>query len=221
MMRNLKVGMVLAAALAMTAIGAAAAQAGSLDVGSTPATLKGSQSSTVKLTVTSAAGAFLSTAKCTTASLHGTTSTASVTEVTLTPSYGAASTCELGGLAATVSPGSCKYTVSSIGTPANIANVSIAGCTAGLTIVQGSCTLTINSTSITLQKITFTSTNGLSPDHVITELEVTKIPINGSAGCPANLVGSTNTGDLSGVYTVKAYVDNGGFEGAQTSLTST
>jgi hypothetical protein len=224
MMRNLKVGMVLAAVLAMSAIGASAAQAGSLDVGAAPATLEGIQGSTVStkahLTVTSSIGTPLSGSKCTTASIDATTSTSSVTELTITPSYGGAGTCELGGLAATWSPGSCKFTLSGVGTAASIANVSVTGCTAGLSIVQGSCTLTISNTSVTLAQIKFTSTGG-SPDHVTADLEITKIPITGSAGCPANLVGSTNTGDLSGEYTVKAYSDVGGVKGAQVSLTST
>src|SRR5262249_35949325 len=123
--------------------------------------------------------------------------------------------------AATVSPGTCKYTLSGVGTAANVANASVTSCTSTLTIVQGTCTLTVTSTSTTLEKITFTSTTGLSPDHVTADLEVVKIPISGSAGCPANLQGSTNTGDLTGQYTVKAFSDVSGVEGAQVSLTST
>jgi hypothetical protein len=225
MLRYFTTGLILAAILAMNAIGVSAAQAGSLDAGAVPAILTGTQGSTLstkaKLVVTSVSGVTLSTVKCTTASLTATTFTTSVNEAVLTPSYGVGASCELGGFAATVSPGTCKYTLSGVETAASIANASITGCTSTLAIVQGSCTLSVASTSVALAQVKFTNTSELTPDHMTADLEFTKIPISGSAGCPANLVGSTNTADLSGSYTFKAFTYEGCVEGAQVNLTTT
>lgn len=223
-MSNLKLGMVIAAMLVMSAIGASAAQAGSLDVGAAPAILTGEQGSTAaskaKLTVTSASGETLTTAKCATATGGATTSTLSVTEETLTPSFGSPGTCELGGLSATISIGTCTLTLSGVGTPARTANGSIAGCTSPATITQGTCVLSATSTSTTLEKATATSVAG-PPKHIAVTLEVKKIPVTGGAGCPTNLQGAGLTGDLSGTLTIKAYSDVSGVEGVQTSLEAT
>ncbi len=225
MMRNLKIGVILAAVLATSAIGAASAQAGSLDVGAAPAWLTGTQENTAsgkhKWIVTSVSGVTLTTVKCTTANYDITTSTLSVTHFTATPTFGGANECELGGLAATVSPGTCTFTFSGVGLAALSFDVSVVNCTSTLSIVQGSCTLSVPNTVETLKTVSFTSTTGLSPDHVTLHFELKKIPISGSAGCPANLVGSTNTADTSGTITTKAFSDINGVEGSQVSLTAT
>ncbi len=225
-MRNLKIGMVLAAVLAMSVIGAAAAQAGSLDVGIAGAKLEGTQGTTAatkdKLTVTSATGTeTLTTVKCTTATIEGVTSTTSVTSLEVTPKYGAAGTCELGGLSATVSPGTCKYTLSGVGTAAKVANASVTGCTSTLSITQGTCTLSVTSTSPTsetLEKVSFASVAG-AKSTVTATLEVKKIKVSGSTGCPANLQVAGNTGDLTGTQNVSAFENKAG--GAQVSLEAT
>ncbi len=225
-MRNLKTGMVLAAMLAISAIGAAGAQAGSLDVGAAPAWLTGSQgagTAKAKLAIKNSAEETLATVKCTNASITATTSTLSVTETTVTPSYGnvLSKECELSGLAATVRPGSCKYTLSGVGSAANVAGAQVTSCTSVLEIEQGTCILTVASSTSEYQKLTFTSTTGLSPDHVTADLEVKNIALTGDSGCPSNLVGTATHGELTGSYTVKAFSDVNGVEGAQVSLTST
>jgi hypothetical protein len=43
----------------------------------------------------------------------------------------------------------------------------------------------------------------------------------GSAGCPANLVGTGENGELNGTTTIKAYKDVAGVEGEQVDLEAT
>lgn len=220
MMRNLKIGMVLGAVLAMSAIGAGTALAsGSLDVGASPAVITGIQGTQNKLTVTSASGASLTSVVCETSSIDATSSTASVTELTVQPTY---ASCTLGGLAASIAPGTCRYTLdSSSSTEPTTASVSVTSCTSTLTITQGTCVLSVASTSTKLEQVTFASVAGSSPKHVSVTLSVKKIPITGGTGCPANLQAAGLTGDLSGTLTVKAYSDSAGGEGTQVSLEAT
>ncbi len=217
MIRTFKLGIAVVAVLVMSVIGAAAAQAGSLDVGASPAWLTGSQVVKNKLTVTSAAGVDLATVKFGTANYDITTSTTSVTHMTSTPTIGE---CELGALEATCSPGTCRFTLSGVGTPALTFDFSITSCTSVFTITQGACVLTIPSTGV-LEKVLFSSVAGAVPKHVLATLEVKKIPVEGDVGCPAALQAAGNTGDLSGTITTKAFSDVSGVEGAQVNLEAT
>jgi hypothetical protein len=230
MMRNLKICMTLAAVLAIGAIGAGTAQAGALDVGPTAAGVisawtTGTQTAPKnhKFTVTSVSGVVLTSLVCSNTSYDITisglssNSAVSVSEMTATPT---AAGCELGGLAASVATGSCKYTFSGEGTAALTFNMSIVGCTSTLTVTQGTCVLSIPSTSVTLEKVTFTSVAG-PPKHVLMTLALRKIPITGGTGCPANLQAAGNTADLSGTTTTKAFSDLNGEEGAQINLEAT
>jgi hypothetical protein len=227
MKRNLKVGAVLAAVLAMSVIGAVTAQAGQLKVGpasngSTSAWLTGSQTAAKnKLTITSVSGVALTSVVCNvtnfdiTVSGLSSTSAVSIEEVTTTPTI---SGCEIGGLAATVNISSCKYTLSGVGTAALTANVSLTACTSAITFTEGTCVLSIPSTSATLEKITYASVAG-PPKSVLGTLALKKIPVTAGAGCPANLQAAGNTGDLSGAVSTKAFSDDGGgTEGTQINL---
>jgi hypothetical protein len=225
MNRTIKLGIAITAVLALSAIAAAAAQAGSLDLGAAPALLTGEQGTTastkIKATVTSASGALLTTAKCSQVSGGGTTSTASVTEFTLTPSFGGVGGCELGGLSATIAFGSCTITLSGVGTAALTTNGSIVGCTSPATITQGTCVLSVTSTSTTVEKVTAASVAG-PPKHIVATLAIQKVPVTGGSGCPANLQAAGLTGDLNGTLTIKAFSDaGGGLEGSQVSLEAT
>ncbi len=222
MIRSIKLGAAIAVVLAIGAVGAAAAQAGALDVGAAPAWMTGTQGTGAnqnKLTVTSSTGSLtLTTVKFGMSAFDITTTTPSVTHLTSTPTFGE---CLLGGLAASCNPGTCKFTLSGVGAPAFTFNVSITGCTSAFSITQGTCTLTIGSTSTTLEKIVFSSVAGSNPSHVLAVLEVRKIPVVGDPGCPPDLQQAGNTGDLSGTQTTKAFSDSGGVEGAQVSLVAT
>ncbi len=220
MTRTIRLGIAVTAVLAMSAIGAAAAEAGSLDIGGTPTLLTGEQgigTAKNKLTVTSSLGETLTTFKCMTASLEATTSFLSATELTVTPKY---SGCELGGILATVNSNSCKYTLSGVGVTPLAVNFSVTSCTSTLTITQGTCVLTIPSSSETLERVTFTNVSA-SPKNLTANLEVKKIKVFGGTGCPANLQALGNTGDLTGTQTLKSFVDSSGVEGTQVSLEAT
>ncbi len=223
MTRNLRIGMILTAALAISAFGAAAAQADSqFDIGAAPAWLTASQNAQNKLTVTSASGVTLTTLKCGTWAYHATTSGSQEPEVTFTQPLGNPGECTLGGLEATVTPGTCKYTLTSTPT-SQVWNVDLVGCTSTLSITQGTCVLSVPSTSAALPKVTFVSVPATASTkaHVTATLEVKGLSVTGGSGCPANLQVAGNTADLTGTQTIKAYFDTGGTEGAQVSLIAT
>lgn len=216
MIRNLKIGIVLAAVLAMSAIGASAQAASSLDVGAAPATLTASQGVQNKLTITDA-GVVVTTVRCSTADLEATTTTTNVTEATVTPNYGAAKMCELGGIAASVTVNGCKYTLK--GTATALTWTADVVCPAGkvIEIEQGTCVITVASQA-NLGTITFANV-AVPPKHVTATLNIKGISVTGGLGCPANLQG-VKTADLTGTQTVKAFKDEV-VEGAQVNLEAT
>ena len=99
MIRNLKVlGLSLVALVAVSVIGASAAQAGSLDVGANPAWLTAEQAAGLvqpKFTLTQSG----LVVKCTTAKLKVTTPAANVSEATVEPEYAG---CQFGRTAAAI-----------------------------------------------------------------------------------------------------------------------
>jgi hypothetical protein len=217
MIRKFKaVGVIFAAILAVSAIGASAASATSgLTPGANPAVITGNQTTAQKLVL----GASGTTIKCGTSNLSATTTGTIVTEATLTPTYAG---CTLAGLEATVVPNACKYTIKGTAT-ALTATADVVGCAAGapITITQGTCVITIGNQA-GLSKITFANSAGAVPDDVNVTLNVEKIAYTGGAGCPANVQGARTDGLLTGGYTARAYVDAGEpfKEGSQVSLTA-
>jgi hypothetical protein len=218
MIRNLKLGVAIMAVLALTAVGASAAQAASsLDVGAAPAILEGAQVTTNKLSINNSKGESLSTVKCTTATLSGTSTSTNVTTQLVTPSY---SGCTLGGLSATVPVNGCQYRLNSTAT-AKTASADVV-CPTGKTIeiIQGSCVLTVGSQT-GLSSVVFGNEGSGTTASVLATLNVGNIAITGGSGCPANLVGTSNKGVLTGTINVKAFKDEGGTKGTQVGLTAT
>lgn len=223
--RNLEVGAIFAAVLAIGAIAAPAAQAASaLDVGAAPAWLTSEQIVQNKLVVTADDGSTLTTIKCATAQLETTTTTSSVTEATLSPYFGPVKTCLWGGVQATTKTNGCTFTLTNTATSFKWGMDIV--CPAGKeieieeTLATFTCTIYIAPQS-GLEKITFSNVAGSSPAHVLATLEVTKIAVTAIGfACPANLTGK-HTADLTGTQTMKAFKDEGGVQGAQVSLNAT
>jgi hypothetical protein len=221
MIRKVKIiGMALVALFALSAVGASAAQAASsLDVGATPAFVTADQiaGNPLKLALkTATGGTTLSTVKCTTGHLETTTTTANVTEATLTPSYAG---CTLGGLEAEVKVNGCKYTLTNTAV-AKTAEVDITSCTTPLEIVQAGCVIKIANQG-PLGSITFANLAG-PPKDVEATVAVSMIAWSGGAGCPANLANVNGTdAELNGPTTVRAFNDASGVEGSQVSLEAT
>ncbi len=221
MTSKLNAAIILAAVLGMGAVGASIARAeSSLDVGASPAFLTGSQETKNKLTITSASGETLTTVKCSTVSLVGTTSTISVTEFSLTPNYGEANTCELGGLAATTHSNGCvwqwKRTSFSLTWSTNL----VCPKEKDIQITQGTCVITIKPPQ---SKETIDVANKILLGIKIIEgiLNIRKLLMEGGPGCPANLQAAGITGDWTGTQVIKAFSDLGGVEGSQVSLEGT
>jgi hypothetical protein len=219
MIRDFKLGMAVLAVVALAAFGAPAAQAASsLDVGAAPAILEGAQVTTNVFKITNSGGVTVTTVKCTGASLKGTSTTTNVTTQLFKPAY---SGCTMGGLMASVIVDEgCEYRLNSTAT-AQTWSADVA-CPSGETIavVQGSCVITIPSQIGRLVVTTADEGSGSTAD-VLANLNVSGIAVTGGSGCPANLIGSENKGDLTGTQTIKAFRDVSGKKGAQVSLTAT
>lgn len=214
MIRKLKMlGLSLVALVAMSAIGASAAQAaaGELDIGAAPATLTGQQTTALKFKMT-ASGL---TTQCSTEKLHGTTAATSVSEATVTLET---SGCTLGGTAATLDKNGCKYTLTG-GVAANTAQVDYVGCATGkhYTITQGSCEITIKEQG-PLSHIVFSNPTG---QDVNANFTIQGIHYEGEGGCGTGVIGTHTDGDLTGEMTINAFHDNSGTEGSQVAVQTT
>lgn len=221
MIRNLKIGIALTAALAMSAIGAPGAQAASsLDIGAAPAFLTGPLSGN-KLRITGPKEESVAVLTCTTANLDATTTFANLTEVTFAPNFGAANTCKLVTevvSVASVDVNGCNFTLTNTAT--TLVWKADVVCPAGkvMEVTQGACTVTIAPQS-NLEKITMATVAG-TPTHVSATFAITNMSVTGGAGCPAATQG-VHTADLTGVQTIKAFRDEGGKEGVQVNLEAT
>jgi hypothetical protein len=211
------IGKIRSLVLALTAVAvlgatmAAGAQAGSLDIGASPAVLTGhsvdGQSHLFSLTNTNG-GKF--NIKCT-GSLEGTTQGQfQVPEVTLTATY---SQCQTGGgMATTVRLNGCKYTLTGAGQAAFTFLVDIVGCTAGKKIeiiTPGiACTLTVGE-QFNIPHVVFDNAGG-NPQDVQTTFTLNGIHVvQDGAGCPDGNNHTSFNLTLNGNTTTKAFVDVG------------
>jgi hypothetical protein len=219
MIRNFKLGVAVLAVLALTAVGASAAQAASsLDVGAAPAFLEGAQvSANNKLAINNSEGTTVSTVKCSTATLKGTSTTTNVTSQLVAPTYG---TCTLGGLTAEIKVNGCEYRLTSTTTEKQANADVVCAESKKIEIIQGSCVITVGSQE-GLSAVTFANEGSGSTADVLATLNVKNVALTGGSGCPTNLVGTGNKGVLSGTQTVKAFKDESGVKGAQVSLSAT
>jgi hypothetical protein len=135
-------GLTIVALAAMSAFAASAAQAGSFDIGASPAVVKGHSETGQNhiLSFKSTNGSPFNSI-CTTASFEGTTTgQVQVTDATVTPTYGIAEKaptgCTLAGQAAQVRVNGCKYTITGEVSPANTGVVDVIGCTAATPYIQ-------------------------------------------------------------------------------------
>ena len=136
-------GLSLIAIVATSALAASAAQAGSFDIGASPAVLTGhSELGTGQvhvMTLTRTDGTKFD-ANCTTASSEGTTTGQAIDELTLTPTYGSSEAaptgCTLFGQNAQVKVNGCKYTITGTGQAARTALLDIVGCTSLTPYIQ-------------------------------------------------------------------------------------
>jgi hypothetical protein len=207
MLRNLKRGAVLCAALCALGVAtASSAFAAEFTFGAAPAAITGSQTAQNIFTVKNTAGSGIQV-KCSVATFEGTSSTTSGTDLTITPTY---SGCTLGGLAATVKMNGCKYTFTGAGSAALTANVDIVGCTASktITVTKGNCTIAVGEQS-GLTHVVFTSEGSASEMDVLATATVSNISSTQTGSeCPAP--GATQSdGTYSGTVTVKAFSDSG------------
>jgi hypothetical protein len=164
--------------------------------------------------------------KCQTASLEGTTTEATPTEITTTATYGTgkgneaeAQGCTLAGLKAQVLMNGCKYTFTGSHTPtggvpqtsALTAWVDVTGCTAGKKIEVKSplaaCTLTVGEQN-TLSHVVFTNL-ATAPKTVTGKATVSGITVTQDGiGCPdGNGHTGTNAGFTASTI-IKASVDS-------------
>ena len=122
-------GVTFAAIAAVSAMAASAAQAGSFDVGASPAVLNGHEelAQTPTLTVKSTAGSSFNT-RCATSWVEATTEgQTNLQDATATPTYGPG--CTSFGVASSVRLNGCKYTLTGSGQSFQTALVDIVGCT--------------------------------------------------------------------------------------------
>jgi hypothetical protein len=213
-----------AAVLAFSLVGVASAFADSaLTPGANPAFITGEQATAQKLILTASG----TTVKCSTANLSATTTGTTVIEATASPTYGG---CTIAGLSSPVDTNKCTYTITNT-TTALTAKADITNCPLNptakekeegkgpITITQAGCNITIGNQG-PLGTITFANSTGVTPADVTANLNITGITYTGDTGCPANVLGTHSDGDLTGSYTLKAFKDESGKEGAQVSLTA-
>ncbi len=207
MLRHLMRAAALCAALcALGAIAAPSAfgAAGEFTIGTSPATITGSQSSTIIIAIKNVSLTIV-LIKCSVVSLEGTSSTASGRDLTLTST---SSGCTLGGLAATLHMNGCKYTLT--GSAERTALLDIVGCTTGKTITatKGNCTIAIGEQA-GLSHVVFTSEGTASTMDALANLTITGLKSTQTGSeCPAP--GATQSdGTISGTVTFKAFSDAG------------
>ena len=195
----------VAVALAVSAVASSAASAGTFGAGSYPATITGTQ--TTSVTFTGVVGKWT----CKTVSMQGTLKEAS-TVLDLAPTYGE---CSWAGVAATTNMEGCTYEFTAgntvEGNPAKVESTMDVKCPAGkevnLVLNGGTCTIYIPAQT-GLKSATFENTTAPTPDDVDLTLALAGIKykvVNGLFGCPNSPADGTYTnGTISGVETLTA-----------------
>src|SRR6478752_1593957 len=207
-------GMAFVGLIALSAVGASVAQAGSIDVGAQPAVITGQNEiggiKTIhKLKIKSTNGAIQGNSECKNATLEGTTTgQTGVNEVTLTATY---AECEFFGEPATVTMNGCKYTLTGSGQAANTALVDVVGCTTGKSIeiaVPGFCTLTIPEQN-GLSHLVGDNVAGSNPADVIATATVSSITVTqDGALCPDGNNHHGTNASFEGETTLRAFQDS-------------
>jgi hypothetical protein len=197
--------LVAAMALGVSGIASTAASAGTFKAESYPATITGTQ--TTSVVFTGVVGKW----SCKTVSMQGTLSEAS-SALNLAPSYGE---CSWAGVPATTNMEGCTYEFTAGNTVEGKENKVEATmdlkCPAGkevkLVLNGGTCTIFIPE-QIGLKSATFENTPAATPDDVDLTLALTGIKykvVNGFLGCPNNPADGTYTnGSIGGVETLSA-----------------
>ena len=205
-------GLAIFAITAMSAFAASAAQAGSFDVGANPANLhahsEAGQQHELILQKTGFTGQQLNRfpAKCTTASLEGTTQGQVVSEATVTATY--SGTCQAFGTNAQVLMNGCKFTVTGSGHAANTATVDVVGCTAGkkIEIRTAICVLDVPEQN-GLSHVVGTN---LSSQEVTLAATVQGVTVQQTgAACPDGNNHHGTDAEFTGNTIAKAYSDSG------------
>ena len=207
-------GLAFFAITAMSAVAASAAQAGSLDLGTSPANLhahsEANQQHELILQKTGFQGQQLNRfpAKCPTAALAGTTQGQIVQEATVTATYSpnGVANCQAFGVMAQVLMNGCKYTVTGSGQPANTAVVDIVGCTAGkqIEIKTAICSLDVPE----LNGLPHVTGGNLTSQEVTVSAKVIDITVRQTgAACPDGNNHSGTNSEFVGNSIAKAYVD--------------
>jgi len=220
MIRKTKVlGLACVAVLAMSALGASAAQAEvktTFDMGATSGTIEGAQVG--QQVFTTDAG----TVTCTTSTLSGSFTAASTTEQTATPTYGGCTA--FGFVGATIAMNGCDYLFKGTTTKApepaeTLATVDII-CPKEkeITVTAFTCVVHVEPQT-NLEHIKFVNNKTKTPDDVDAEATLTKIKYTPTSGCPGEFTPgkTTEDGTFNGKATVKAFDTSK----VQTTLTAT
>jgi hypothetical protein len=213
--RSKALGLALIAVAALSGVAASMAQAGSFDVGSSPAVLTASneigQEVFFTITIAQGSGSF----KCKSSTFEGTTQGTTAEEATVTPTFGTGKGnpeevqgCTLFGLKAQVLTNGCKFTITGAGQLANTANLDIVGCTEGkkIEIINSGCVITIGQQG-PLSKIVATNIAGEKEVTLAMSLGAITTTQTG-VGCLSNGQTAAN-GSFTGNYIAKAFKDNG------------
>lgn len=206
-------GLAFVVTAAMSAVAASAAQAGSFDIGAQPAVIKGHSEAGQQhlLSVTRTAGGVFN-ATCKTASFEGTSQGQSISEATITPTYGesegAPTGCTLFGQSSVVKMNGCKFTITGSGQPSNTYLLDIVGCTSGKQIETKTAVCTFH----------IPEQNGLS--HVVaTNIGINEITLEATlttitftqtgAACPDGNNHQSTSASIQGNTIMKAFKDSG------------
>ncbi len=206
MSRGLVRAMVLCGALcALGAVGASAALAapGEFTIGAAPSTITGNQVTPSVFEITNRAGEFLKI-KCKISTLEGTASSASGTDLSLTPTN---SECNV-GLPVVIRMNGCKYTFT--GVAERTANLDIVGCTTGKTITWTflNCTVSVPEQS-GLAHVVFTSEGSGSAMDALATVTISNMKSTQTGSeCFAPGLTSSDT-RWSGTILLKAFNDGG------------
>jgi hypothetical protein len=230
-MRNLKaLGLALLAVFALSAVAASAAQAEyKLTPQKSPAFIKGEQIAHAagnKLEITSKG----TKVECKTATYEGTVSGATVTDATVTPSYGGCTA--NGGLEAIVDVNGCTITLTGETNTAKegIVHLLCPETKPGsgvlkeieVTIPEISCAIKVHAQTPTSGGVTYTNNETNKPDDVEATANlggITYERAGTTAGCIAAVPKEGNDAILLTKITITAFEDTNGVKGSQINLT--
>lgn len=189
----------LAAVMALSALIASVARAGTLDIGTGPAVLKGNSDTTFfgsqQHVFTFYSGVTPFNVVCDSASFEGETFGISIQEAAFTPTY---SSCKLAGMSAVFQMNGCRYTIQGTSQAVRTFDVNILGCTAGkqIQIKSAVCTIDIPE-QIWLHHLTATNiaNNAITFESTLTGITatLTGAACPGGNGVPASASFSGNT----------------------------